>query len=99
MAAILKAICAGVGFGSGTETTIVRKIDVFGGNIRDSQLERIASTQEVYSREERLCLLNAGGGGDFATQLMCGDFPLLLLKDASSKDYIYKAVFRLSLGL
>ena len=46
MAAILKAIRAGVGFGSGTETTIVRKIDVFGGNIRDSQLEHIASNQE-----------------------------------------------------
>ena len=27
-AAILKEICAGVDFGSGTETTIVRKIDV-----------------------------------------------------------------------
>ena len=68
----MKAICTGVGFGSGTETTIVRKIDVFGGNIQESQLERIASNQEVYSCEERLCLPNAGGGGDFATQLMCG---------------------------
>ena len=70
---------------------------MFGGNIRDSQLEHIASTQEVYSCEERLCLPNAGGGGDFATQLMCGDFPLLFQKDASSKDFACQAVFRLSL--
>ena len=67
------------------------------GNIQVSQLEPIASTQEVYSGEERLCLPNAGGGGDFTIQLMCGDFPLLFLKDASSKDYACQAVFRHSL--